>query len=89
MNQDGSAEVMPGLLPVEYRVMQVILGEDGDDPLMAVMLELRTPAGIHMTFWPADTAIGLAQMLFEQGEPTSRGEVAPPPPGADVRDADG
>lgn len=80
--------VYPGLLPVQWRVAQVTLGEDGPDPLLAVMLELRTPAGIHITFWPEGTALDLAQRLFEEAEPTSRGEVRQQPVDGPVPDAD-
>ena len=60
--------VYPGLVPTQWKVENVVLGEGGPDPLPAVMLVIRTPVGDHVTFWPDDTAIGLALQLQEAGE---------------------
>lgn len=65
---DDGHHVVPGLVPTQWKVENVVLGEGSDDPLPAVMLIIRTPSGDHITFWPEDTAIGLAVQLHEAAE---------------------
>lgn len=72
---EPDGQVFPGLVPVQWFARQVVLGGDGDD-LLAVMVELRTPTGIHITFWPEDTAVGFAARLLELAQATAEGVVS-------------
>ena len=72
-DEEGSYEVFPALVPVQWDTRQVYL-EDG---ALAVMLKLRTSTGIHITFWPEDTAIPLGRRLLELGVSTAEGRVRP------------
>ena len=70
-----SFEVFPGLVSVQWRTEQVtLLNPEGEDPMLCVMLELRTPTGMHITFWPEDTAVVIGERLLELGRATGLGQ---------------
>lgn len=68
------SSVLPGLVPTQWNAVQATLTGDGPD-LLCVMLEVRTPTGVHITFWPEDTALTLGQRLLELGQATAQGAV--------------
>ena len=72
--EDDTREVFPALVPAQWRVGQVVLtNSEGEDPVLCVVMEVRTPTGIHVTFWPDDSAVRLGEELIKFGGPTAEG----------------
>lgn len=56
--------IPPTIVPTGYRLRQV---ESHDGKAMAVALEIHTPIGVHVTFWPADIATSFGEELKSVG----------------------
>lgn len=69
--------VRPAIVPTEFGVAQGRLN-NGE---LVTILNIITPTGMHVTFWPNDSALKLASELRSVGRMTAAGLVKP---GSDV-----
>lgn len=66
-------EVPPGLVPTQYVIEQVGLANG----MIATILSLYTPTGVHITFWPEDSAVGFGKEMLATGQATKSGLILP------------
>lgn len=65
--------VKPNIVPSAYRFLQV----QGPDHI-ALVLELHTPTGMHITFWPGKSGEQFAAEMLKAGRATASGLILPP-----------
>lgn len=76
INGDGGEEtdtIQPGIVPTAWYVQQATLG----DGTICTVLNLVTPTGMHITFWPGDGAAVLGKELQRAGRATAAGFLLP------------
>lgn len=69
------ALVQPQIVPAGYRFMQVPSNEGGH---VATILELHTPTGVHVTFWPDESGLAFAGEFLKVARATAAGLILPP-----------
>lgn len=67
------AHIPPNIVPTSYVFKQV----QGNDGSIAMVLELHTPSGIHITFWPEGSGETFAAEMLRVARATKAGMVLP------------
>lgn len=62
---DDGFMIAPTIVPTGYRLRQV---EASDGSGVAMALELHTPTGVFITFWPADIAASMGAEIKSVGD---------------------